>query len=32
MRHHGVPPYAETQRYVQRVLGWYWQYAQAEGS
>lgn len=32
MRYHGVPPYAETQRYVQRVLGWYWQYMQAEGA
>lgn len=29
-RHRGVPPYAETQRYVQRVLGWYWHYLQAE--
>ena len=29
-RYRGVPPYAETQRYVQRVLGWYWQYMQAE--
>lgn len=29
-RHRGVPPYAETQRYVQRVLGWYWHYMQAE--
>jgi soluble lytic murein transglycosylase-like protein len=32
MRYHGVPPYDETQRYVQRVLGWYWQYMQADGS
>ena len=32
MRYHGVPPYAETQRYVQRVLGWYWQFLQAEGA
>ena len=31
-RYRGVPPYDETQRYVQRVLGWYWQYLQAEGS
>jgi soluble lytic murein transglycosylase-like protein len=30
LRYRGVPPYAETQRYVQRVLGWYWQYLQAE--
>lgn len=30
MRYRGVPPYAETQRYVQRVLGWYWQFLQAE--
>lgn len=30
LRHRGVPPYAETQRYVQRVLGWYWQFLQAE--
>ncbi|MDQ3036629.1 MAG: lytic transglycosylase domain-containing protein [Myxococcota bacterium] len=29
-RYHGVPPYAETQRYVQRVLGWYWQFLQTE--
>lgn len=29
-RYRGVPPYAETQRYVQRVLGWYWQFLQAE--
>jgi soluble lytic murein transglycosylase-like protein len=29
MRYRGVPPYEETQRYVQRVLGWYWQYLQA---
>ncbi len=27
LRHHGVPPYAETQRYVSRVLGWYYHYA-----
>lgn len=32
MRYRGVPPYAETQRYVQRVLGWYWQYLQTEPS
>lgn len=32
MRYRGVPPYAETQRYVQRVLGWYWQYLQSEGA
>ncbi|UJR85137.1 lytic transglycosylase domain-containing protein [Sandaracinus amylolyticus] len=31
-RHRGVPPYDETQRYVQRVLGWYWQYLQAESA
>jgi soluble lytic murein transglycosylase-like protein len=30
VRHRGVPPYAETQRYVQRVLGWYYHYAQLE--
>jgi soluble lytic murein transglycosylase-like protein len=30
MRHRGVPPYEETQRYVQRVLGWYWQFLQTE--
>jgi len=29
-RHRGVPPYAETQRYVQRVLGWYYRYLQEE--
>lgn len=27
LRHRGVPPYVETQRYVSRVLGWYYQYA-----
>ncbi|AKF11377.1 lytic transglycosylase domain-containing protein [Sandaracinus amylolyticus] len=31
-RYRGVPPYDETQRYVQRVLGWYWQYLQAESA
>jgi soluble lytic murein transglycosylase-like protein len=30
VRHRGVPPYAETQRYVQRVLGWYYHYLQVE--
>lgn len=30
VRHRGVPPYAETQRYVQRVLGWYYHYVQVE--
>ncbi len=30
IRHRGVPPYAETQRYVQRVLGWYYHYIQVE--
>jgi soluble lytic murein transglycosylase-like protein len=30
VRHRGVPPYAETQRYVQRVLGWYYRYLQEE--
>lgn len=29
-RHRGVPPYAETQRYVQRVLGWYYHYLEVE--
>lgn len=29
-RYRGVPPYAETQRYVRRVLGWYWRYLQEE--
>lgn len=32
IRYRGVPPYPETRRYVERVLGWYWQYLQAEGS
>jgi soluble lytic murein transglycosylase-like protein len=32
IRYRGVPPYDETQRYVQRVLGWYWQYLQREAS
>ena len=32
MRHHGVPPYEETQRYVQRVLGWYYHYLQEDGA
>lgn len=32
MRYRGVPPYAETQRYVQRVLGWYWQFLQNEAA
>jgi len=30
VRHRGVPPYEETQRYVQRVLGWYYHYVQVE--
>ena len=30
VRYRGVPPYAETQRYVQRVLGWYYHYVQVE--
>ncbi len=30
VRHRGVPPYAETQRYVQRVLGWYYHYVEVE--
>ncbi|MEM9067889.1 MAG: lytic transglycosylase domain-containing protein [Myxococcota bacterium] len=28
MRHRGVPPYTETQRYVRRVLGHYYRYRQ----
>lgn len=32
MRYRGVPPYEETRRYVQRVLGWYWQYLQSEAA
>lgn len=31
-RHHGVPPYAETQRYVRRVMQHYAQYEQSRGS
>lgn len=30
IRYRGVPPYAETQRYVERVLGWYYHYVQLE--
>ncbi len=26
MRHQGIPPYAETQRYVRRVLGHYYEF------
>lgn len=32
IRHRGVPPYEETQRYVQRVLGWYYHYLQESGA
>lgn len=28
IRHRGIPPYDETQRYVRRVLGWYYQFVQ----
>jgi soluble lytic murein transglycosylase-like protein len=32
MRHGGIPPYEETQRYVERVLGWYYQYLSDAGT
>lgn len=31
MRYRGIPPYEETQRYVQRVLRWYYGFLEAEG-
>lgn len=31
LRHRGIPPYEETQRYVQRVLRWYYGFLEAEG-
>lgn len=32
MRYSGIPPYEETQRYVERVLGWYYRYLSEEGA
>jgi soluble lytic murein transglycosylase-like protein len=32
MRHGGIPPYEETQRYVERVLGWYYRYLSESGT
>jgi soluble lytic murein transglycosylase-like protein len=31
-RYHGVPPYDETRRYVERVLGWYYHYLEEAGA
>jgi soluble lytic murein transglycosylase-like protein len=31
-RYHGVPPYDETRRYVERVLGWYYHYLDEAGA
>lgn len=31
LRHRGIPPYEETQRYVRRVLRWYYDYLGREG-
>lgn len=30
LRHRGIPPYEETQRYVRRVLRWYYDYLRTE--
>jgi hypothetical protein len=32
MRYDGIPPYEETRRYVERVLGWYYRYLSDEGA
>lgn len=32
IRHEGIPPYDETRRYVERVLGWYYRYLSDEGA
>lgn len=32
MRYDGIPPYEETRRYVERVLGWYYRYLSEEGA
>ncbi len=32
IRHDGIPPYDETRRYVERVLGWYYRYLSEEGA
>jgi soluble lytic murein transglycosylase-like protein len=32
VRYHGVPPYDETRRYVERVLGWYYRYLEEAGA
>jgi soluble lytic murein transglycosylase-like protein len=29
LRYRGIPPYEETQRYVRRVLGWYYGFLEA---